>query len=144
MHFYLSYKYLSRSICAVEESCQGYSRLWHFFLSTRFCLVSLMAQKMWRLSVSVFVHDRYSHAGNCTGLPSKTGLFLFTDNIFLFLLQRHLTPFDSWPLLLLRFSRAWHQSFVIGVYDLFFSSPLIFFLIIGHRYLVMNLHVVQF
>ena len=29
-----------------------------------------MAQKVWRLWVSVFMHDRYSHAGNCTGLHS--------------------------------------------------------------------------
>ena len=43
---------------------------------------------------------------------------------YLFLLQRHWSPFDSWPLLLFQFSRAWRQSFVIGVFDPYFSSPL--------------------
>ena len=57
-------------------------------------LVSVMAQKTWWLSVSVLVHDRYSHAGNCTGLPTNIGLVLATGNIYLFLLQRHLIPFD--------------------------------------------------
>ena len=45
-------------------------------------LVSLMAQKVERLPVSVLVHDHHSHAGNCTGLPSNTGLFLSTGKIF--------------------------------------------------------------
>ena len=49
-----------------------------------------MAQKVWRLSVSVFVHDRYSHAGNCTGLPSNIGLVLSIGDLYLFLLERHL------------------------------------------------------
>ena len=77
------------------------------------------------------MHDHHSHAGICTGRPSNTGLFLSTDNIHLFLLQRHLSPFDSWPLLLFRFSRVWRQSFAIG----FFWSFLLFslqFLIIHH------------
>ena len=43
---------------------------------------------------SGFEHDRYSHAGNCIGLLSKTGLFLSTGNKYLFLLQRLLVPYD--------------------------------------------------
>ena len=66
--------------------------LGYFFSSTHINLVSLMTQMVWRLSLSVFVHDRYSHAGNCTGLPSNTALFLFGGNIYLFLFQRHLNP----------------------------------------------------
>ena len=50
----------------------------------------LVAQRVWRHSVSVFVHDRYSHAGKCTGFPSNIGLFLSTGNKYLFLLQCHL------------------------------------------------------
>ena len=87
-------------------------------------LVSLMAQKVWRLLVSVFVvHDRHSHAGNCTGLPSNISLILSTCIIHLFLLQRHLIPFDSLPLLLFRFSRVWRQNFATWVSDLYFSAP---------------------
>ena len=41
---------------------------------------SLMTQRVEWLSVSVLVHDHYSHARNCTGLPSNTGLFLSTGN----------------------------------------------------------------
>ena len=76
-----------------------------------------------RLSVSVLAHDQYSHAGNCTGLPSNIVLFLSTGNIFHLPFQRHSSPFDSWPLLLFRFSRVWRQSFAIGVSDLYFFSP---------------------
>ena len=57
--------------------------------------MALMAQRVEQLSVSVLVRDHYSHAGNCTGLPSNTGRFLVTGNIYLFLFQRHLSPFDS-------------------------------------------------
>ena len=95
-HKVISYKYLSNSIwTVVKEFCQGYFCLRHSFLATYFYLVSWMAQKVWRLLVSVFVHDRYSHAGNCTGLPSNTGLFLSTGSMYLFILQRHFIPFDS-------------------------------------------------
>ena len=74
------------SICTVvEESCQGYFCLWHSFFSTHFDLVTRMARKVWRLSVSV-------------------GLFLSTGNIYPFLLQRHSIPIDSWPLSVFRFS----------------------------------------
>ena len=53
--------------------------------------------------------------------------------------------FDPWPRLLFQFSRAWRQSFSIWVSDLCFFPPSFFqFLTIGHRYLQMNLHVVQF
>ena len=86
---------------------------WILLSSTHFDLVSLMAQKVWRLAVSVFVNDRYSHAGNCTSLPSNVGLFLSTCNIYLFLLQRHSFPFDSWPLPLFRFSSILRQNFAI-------------------------------
>ena len=54
-----------------------------------------MAQKVWRLWVLVFGHDRYSHAGNCIGLLSNTGLFLSTGNKYLLNLQRQLIPFRS-------------------------------------------------
>ena len=57
-----------------------------------------------------FVHDHHSHAGNCTGLPSNTGLFLSTGISYLFLFQRKLSPFNSWPLLLFRFSRVWRGN----------------------------------
>ena len=79
-------------------------------------------ERMVRLSVSVS-HDRYSHAGNCSSLPSNTGLFLSTGNKNLFLFQRHLSPFDPWPLLLFRFSLVWRQSFAVEVSDLYFLSP---------------------
>ena len=72
----------------------------------------------------VFVHDRCSHAGNCIGLLSNTGLFLFTVFKYLFLLQRRSFPFDSWPLLLFQFSRVWRHKFAIEVSDLFSSWPL--------------------
>ena len=70
--------------------------LGYFFSSTHFDLVSLMAQKVFQHSGSVFVvHGRHSHAGNSSGLPSNNGLFLSADNKYLFLLQRHLITFDS-------------------------------------------------
>ena len=58
--------------------CLGY-----FSSSTHFDLVIRLAQKVWRHCVLVFAHDRYSHAGNCTGL------------------------------LLIQFSRVWRHSFLI-------------------------------
>ena len=96
IHKAISCKYLSNNICTVvEELHHGYFCLGYFFSSTHFDLVSLMAQKVWRLSVSVFVHDRYSHAGNCIGLLSNTGVSLSTGSKYLFLLQRLSFPFDS-------------------------------------------------
>ena len=87
-------------------------------------LVSLMSQRVERLSVSVLMHDHYSHAGNCTGLPSNTCHFPSTSNKNSFLFQRHLSPFESWPQLLFRFSSVWRQRFVIGAFDKNFFSPL--------------------
>ena len=63
--------------------------------STHFDLVTRMAQKAWRHCGLVFVHDRYSRAGNCIGLHSNTGLFLATGNRYFFLRQRHSFRFDS-------------------------------------------------
>ena len=132
-------------VCTVvEEWYQDYFFPW-YFSTTHFDLVSLTAQMVERLSVSVLVHDHHSHAGICTGFPSNIGLFLSTGNKYLLLLQRHSFPFDSWPLLLFQFSRAWHKSFVIEVSDLYFSSPWCFIIDNLHRHLLMmNLHVVQF
>ena len=66
----ISYKYFSNSICTVvEEFCQSDFCFWRSFFLTCFYLVSLMDQRVERLSVSVLVHDHCSHAGNCTGLP---------------------------------------------------------------------------
>ena len=82
--------------------------------------------------------------GNCIGLLSHTGHFLSTGNKYPFLLQRRLIPFDSWPLLLIKFSHAWRQSSVIEVSDLYSSSPLSSIFDYWRRYILMNLHVVQF
>ena len=87
-------------------------------------LVSLMAQRVERLPVPVLVHDHHSHAGNCTGLPSNTGLFLSTGKIYLFAFQRHLCPPDAWSLYLFRCSRVWRQNFAVEVSVLYSSSPL--------------------
>ena len=78
----------------LSENGHGYFCLGYFSSSTHVYLVRRMAQKVWRFSVSVFGHDRLSHAGNCIGLLSNTGLFLSTGNRYLFLLQRHSFPFD--------------------------------------------------
>ena len=91
------------------------------FLDTHFDLVIRLAQKVWRQCVLVFGHDCCSHAGNCIGLLSNTGLFLSTGSKNLFFLQRQSIPFHSLPRLLIRFSRAWRQSFQIEVSDLNFS-----------------------
>ena len=56
--------------------------------------------------------------------PFAYWLFLSTGDRYLFLLQRHSFPFDSWPLLLIQFSRVWRQCFEVEVSDLFSSSPL--------------------
>ena len=110
--------------CTSGSFCTAGFCLWYFFFSTHFYLVFLkiVAQRVVRLSVSVS-HDRYSHAGNCISLPSNTGLFLSTGNKNLSLLQRHLSPFDPWPLLLFRFSLVRRHSFVVEVSDLYFFSP---------------------
>ena len=99
--------------------CLGY-----FFSSTHFDLMTLMARKVWRHCGPVFVHDRYSHAGNCNGLLANTGLLLSTDNRYLFLLQGLTSPFDSLPRLRINSLVPGVKSFVIKVSDLYFSSPL--------------------
>ena len=71
-------------------------------------------------------------------------LSLSTGNKNLFLFQRHLSPSDVWPLHLFKFSRAWRQSFVNGVSDLYFFHHSIQFLIVANRHLLMEIHVVQF
>ena len=82
-------------ICTVvEEWRRGYFCHGYFSSSTHFDLVTRMARKVWRHSVSVLLHDRHSHAGNCIGLLSNTGLFLSTGKKYLFLLQRHSFPYD--------------------------------------------------
>ena len=63
--------------------------------STHFDLVIRLAQKAWRQCVLGLVHDHYSRDGNCIGLLSNTGLFAATSKRYLFLLQRHFSPFDS-------------------------------------------------
>ena len=83
-------------------------------------------------------------AENCNGLLATTGLFLSTDDRYLFLLQRLTIPFDSLSLLLIQFSHVWHQSFVNEVSHLFSSSHCLQFLIIGIRLHLMNIQVVQF
>ena len=85
-----------------------------------------------------FAHDRYSHAGNCNGLLANTGLFLFTGDRYLFLLQCQGFPFDS------RFSSP-VSGVKISQSNFAIYTPLHHCLqIIGHRHLLMNLHVVQF
>ena len=68
-------------------------------------------------------HDLGSRGGNCKGLLANAGLFLSTGNRYLFHRQRRTIPFDSLSLLLIQFSHAWRQSFVIKVSDLYSSSP---------------------
>ena len=61
IHMAIAYRYLSNSICTVVgEWHHGYFCLGYFSSSTHFVLVTKMAQKVWRLSVSVLVHDHYS------------------------------------------------------------------------------------
>ena len=86
--------------------------------STRFYLVSFMTRKVWRYCGLDFPHDLGFRGGNCNGLLSKTGLFLSTGNIYIFLVQRQFSP-----LVLSRFSRVWRQRFAIEVADLCCSSP---------------------
>ena len=62
---------------------------------TQFCLLVLVAaQRLARLLVSV-LHDRYSHARNCIGLPLNTAFFLTTGDKYLSLFQRNLIPSNS-------------------------------------------------
>ena len=115
----------SNKICTVVgEWHHGCLRLGYFFSSTHFDLVTRMARKVWRHCGLVFGHDRYSHAGNCIGLPSNTALFSFHwYNRHLFLFQHHIIPCDSSPLHLFRFSHVWRQNFSVEVSDLYSFSP---------------------
>ena len=101
-HKTISCKYLSKNICTdVEEWHHGYFCLGYFVSSTHFDLVTLTTQKEWRLSMSTFEYDRYSHSENCIGLSSNSGLFFSsTDNKYLFFLLRHSFSFGFWSLLL--------------------------------------------
>ena len=84
IHKAIACKYLSNNICTVVgEWHHGYFRLGYLSSSTHFDLVSLMARKLWRQCVLVFAHDLGFRGGNCTGLPSNTGLFLSTGNIYI-------------------------------------------------------------
>ena len=90
-----------------------------------------------RCGGSVFwflVYDHHSRGGNCTGLPSNTGLFLST---YLFLLERRLIPFRF-------FDRcSWFNSPVSSV-KISSSKFLVYtplhhgfpFLKVGNRYLL--------
>ena len=142
IHKAIACKYLLNNICTVvEEWHHGYFCLGYFSSPTHFDLVTRMARKVWRHCGLVFGHDRYSHAGNCIGLLSNTGLFLSTGGRYLVLLQRHST----------RSHCSCLCSSVSGVKTsqskFLIYTPLhhcLQFLTIGHRYLLMNLHVVQF
>ena len=50
-------------------------------------------------------------------------LLLSIDSKLLVLFQHHLTPCDSWPLHLFRFSHVWRQNFAVEVSDLYSLSP---------------------
>ena len=138
IHKAIACRYLSNNICTVvEEWTHGFFCLGYFSSSTHLDLVIRLAQKAWRQCVLVFAHDPGYRGGNCIGLLANTGLFfpLVTDTF----------PFDSGSLPLIQFSHSWRQNFVNEVSALWFSTihgfPLF---IVGNRYLLMNLHVVQF
>ena len=78
----------------------------YFSSSTHFDLVKRLAQKAWRQCVLVFVRSLGFRAKNCIDLLANTGLFLSTDNKYLFLLQLRFVAFDSSPLLLIQFSHV--------------------------------------
>ena len=85
---------LSNNICTVvEEWHHGYFCLGYFFSSTHFDLVSLMAQKVWRLSGVVLLHDRCSHVRNYICLPSNIVLFLSAGTKYLFPPSTPTSPF---------------------------------------------------
>ena len=107
IHKAFACKYLSNNIYTVVEGwTHGYFCLGYFSSSTHFHLVKGLARKVWRQCVLVSAHGLGYRGGNCNGLLANTGLFLSTGNRYLFLLQRPLIPFDSWPLLLTQFSRV--------------------------------------
>ena len=94
-----------------------------FFSSTHFDLVSLMARKVRRHCVLVFVQHFGYRDGNCIGLLANTGLFLSTGNRYLFLLQSRLIPSRCLTTAPVSIFRAWRQSFVIVISNLYSSSP---------------------
>ena len=119
IHKAIACKCLLNNICTVvEEWHHGCFCLGYFSSPTHFDLVTRVARKVWRHCGLVFGHDRHSHAGNCIGLLSNTGLFLSTGGRYLVLLQRHSSP------VLFMFFRVWRQNFLIEVSDLYSSSPL--------------------
>ena len=61
--------------------------------SSTLCFLKIVARVV-RLLVSA-LHDRYSGAGNCSGLLSNTALFLSTSNKYLLLFEHHFIPCDS-------------------------------------------------
>ena len=103
-----------------------------------------VAQRVVRLLVSP-LHDRYSHAGDCTGLPSNTVLFLSTGNKYLFC---------SFNTILSLVTLDHCTCFYFLVSGVKISQPkfLIYaslhhrlqFFKLEHRYFLMNFHVVQF
>ena len=94
IHHSIACQYLSNCICTVVgEWHHGYFSLGYFSSSTHFDLVMRLAREVWRLCDLVFGHDRYSHAGNCVGLLSNTGLFLSTGDKYLFPPSTPLSPF---------------------------------------------------
>ena len=120
--------------------CLGY-----FSSSTHFVLVTKMAQKVWRHCDLVYVHDRYSHAGNCFGLLANIGLFFFplvTDTFSSLKVHDSLSTLYQGS----RFNSPMPGVKVSQTEFLIFSSFHHRFqlLIVGNRYLLMNFHVVQF
>ena len=109
----------------VEEWHHGYYYLGYFFSSTHFDLVSLMAQNVWRHSSVWFLCMIVTLMPETALIFFRTLAFFFaTGNRYLFLLKRHLTPYDPWSLLPFQFSRVWRQSFVIVISDPYSFSPL--------------------
>ena len=123
IHKAIACRYLSNLICTVVgEWTHDYFCLGYF--DTRRPVDTVGSEGVAALCSGSCARDRYCHAGNCTGLTCEHWPFSFTGNRCLFLLQRQLIPFNSLPLLLFQFSRAWRQSSVIEVSDLYSSSPL--------------------
>ena len=134
----------SQTICTVVEKwTHDYSCLRYFFFDTLQPRDTVGSEGV-APACSNFSHDLGLRGGNCNGLLANTGLFLSTGNRYLFFLRRQLIPFDSWAQLLIQFSHAWRRSFVIDVSDRYSSSPWFQLLLVGSRYLLMNLRVVQF
>ena len=76
-------------------------------------------------SVFWFLRTILGFVAETATVSLQTLAFLISsDDKYLFLLQHHSIPFDSWPRLLFQFSCVWLQSFVNGVSDLYSSSPL--------------------